>query len=142
MYIIFNHVRFLRLSRAGITPLKSKLYSVKEKYSCHFLMLTVTTVICQENEKNLSLNGYLSSMESFMFDTLSGPFINDFLLHNRLNFKAYLNDNITFAAELRNRIFTRPSVYYSLAQNVDFSLIWQHFNGEMEELRSKSILYT
>ena len=45
-------------------------------------------------------------MQSVMFDTLSGPFINDFLLHNRLNLKGYLNDNITIAAEFRNRLFT------------------------------------
>ncbi len=60
----------------------------------------------QEKEDKITINGYLTSMQSVMFDSLSGPFLNDFLLHNRLNFKAYLNDNITFAAELRNRIFT------------------------------------
>jgi hypothetical protein len=60
----------------------------------------------QEREKKFTVNGYLTTMESIMFDTLSGPFINDFLLHNRLNFKGYINDNITIAAELRNRLFT------------------------------------
>ena len=45
-------------------------------------------------------------MQSAMFDTLSGPFIYDNLLHNRLNFKGYINENITFAAEFRNRLFT------------------------------------
>jgi hypothetical protein len=41
-----------------------------------------------------------------MFDSLSGPFLNENLLHNRVNFKGYLNDNISIAAELRNRLFT------------------------------------
>ncbi len=45
-----------------------------------------------------------------MFDSLSGPFLNENLLHNRINFKAYLNDNITFAAEFRNRLFTGDMV--------------------------------
>jgi hypothetical protein len=41
-----------------------------------------------------------------MFDSLSGPFLNENLLHNRLNFKGYISKSITFSAELRNRLFT------------------------------------
>jgi hypothetical protein len=47
-----------------------------------------------------------------MFDSLSGPFLNENLLHNRLNFKGYISNNITFAAEFRNRIFTGDMVRY------------------------------
>ena len=59
----------------------------------------------QESLKRYSLNGYVSTMQSAIFDTLSGPFIIDNLIHNRLNFKAYINSRITFATELRNRLF-------------------------------------
>ncbi len=45
-----------------------------------------------------------------MFDSLAGHFVNDNLIHNRLNFKGYINENITFAAELRNRLFTGDMV--------------------------------
>jgi hypothetical protein len=41
-----------------------------------------------------------------MFDTLSGPVIFDNLIHNRLNINGYLSSKITFAAEIRNRLFT------------------------------------
>jgi hypothetical protein len=77
--------------------------------------IIVTTIICvnmipylfsQGKGEKISMNGYLTTMQSFMFDTLSGPFINDFLLHNRLNLKGYMNDNITIAVELRNRLFS------------------------------------
>jgi hypothetical protein len=64
----------------------------------------------QEESKKISLNGYVSTMQSVMFDTLSGPFINDNLIHNRLNLKRYVNDQITFAAEFRNRLFTGDMV--------------------------------
>jgi len=64
----------------------------------------------QEKSKFLTLNGYVSTLQSVMFDSLSGPFINDNLIHNRLNFKGYLNSNITFAAEFRNRLFTGDRV--------------------------------
>jgi hypothetical protein len=59
-----------------------------------------------QDRKSISLSGYLTTMQSVMFDSLSGPFLNENLLHNRLNFKGYLGDNVTFAVELRNRLFT------------------------------------
>jgi len=71
-----------------------------------FLIFIISPFFPQEKQKKIDLTGYLTSMQSVMFDTLSGPFINDFLLHNRLNLKGYLNDNITIAAEFRNRLFT------------------------------------
>ena len=68
------------------------------------------TLLSQEKPKCLTLNGYLTTMQSAMFDSLSGPLLNDYLIHNRLNFKGYLNKNITFAAEFRNRLFTGDMV--------------------------------
>jgi hypothetical protein len=76
---------------------------------CYFL-LTRAFVVSQEKPEYLTLNGYLSTMQSAMFDSISGPFINDNLLHNRLNLKGYINDHITFAAEFRNRLFTGDMV--------------------------------
>lgn len=67
---------------------------------------------CQEKEKTITLAGYLTTMQSSTFDSLSGPFINENLIHNRLNFKAYLNEQITVAAEFRNRLFTGDMVRY------------------------------
>jgi hypothetical protein len=71
-----------------------------------FIVLAEGPVFAQEKQKFLTLNGYISSLQSVMFDSLSGPFINEYLIHNRINLKGYLNDNITFAAEFRNRLFT------------------------------------
>ena len=68
------------------------------------------TLFSQEKPKFLTLSGYLTTMQSMIFDSLSGPFLNDYLIHNRLNFKGYLNSNITFAAEFRNRLFTGDMV--------------------------------
>jgi hypothetical protein len=71
-----------------------------------FLLFETGIVISQEKPKFLSLNGYVSNMQSVMFDSLSGNFVNENLIHNRLNLKGYINENITFAAEFRNRLFT------------------------------------
>jgi hypothetical protein len=76
-------------------------------------LLTISiNVLTQEKEKKITLKGYLTTMQSSMFDSVSGPFLNETLLHNRLNFRGYINNNITFAAELRNRLFTGDMVRY------------------------------
>jgi len=77
-----------------------------------FLLFLLNTLIAKSQEKppTVSLTGYVSSMQSVMFDSLSGAFINDNLLHNRLNFKGYVNENLTFAVEVRNRLFTGDMV--------------------------------
>ena len=66
--------------------------------------------IAQEKPSPFILNGYVTTMQSAMFDTLSDPVIYENLLHNRLNFKIYLTEDITFAAEFRNRLFTGDMV--------------------------------
>jgi hypothetical protein len=66
--------------------------------------------LSQEKKKFLTLDGYVSSMQSVMFDSLSGEFLNDNLIHNRLNLKGYINDNFTFGIDLRNRLFTGDMV--------------------------------
>ena len=75
-----------------------------------FMLISTGTAVSQEKPKFLTLNGYLTTMQSVMFDSLSGPFVNENLIHNRLNLKGYVNKNITFAAEFRNRLFTGDMV--------------------------------
>ena len=86
---------------------------LKNQFSYSFIIFSFCfSGHAQEKEKAITLNGYLTTMQSAMFDSLSGPFLNENLIHNRLNFKAYLNDKITFAAEFRNRLFTGDMVRY------------------------------
>lgn len=75
-----------------------------------FFLISAGSSLSQEKSKFLTLNGYLTTMQSVMFDSLSGPFMNENLIHNRLNLKGYINDHMTFAAEFRNRLFTGDMV--------------------------------
>jgi len=81
-----------------------------------YLLFTWTSLNAQDKSK-FTLGGYVTTMQSSVFENLSGSFMNENLLHNRLNLKAYINNNITVAAELRNRLFTgdfvRLGQYYS-----------------------------
>ena len=71
------------------------------------ILLLHATGMFPQDKKSISTGGYFTTMPSVMFDTLSGPFINDLLLHNRMNMKAYLNDHITFSAEFTEQVFHR-----------------------------------
>jgi len=75
--------------------------------TCYILSNTLSL---SQDKKDFTLNGYLTSMQSVTFDTLKGDFINDNLIHNRLNFKGYLGTHLSMAVELRNRIFTGDMV--------------------------------
>jgi hypothetical protein len=81
---------------------------MKKTFFCILALLLITlTVRSQDDEKQkaVTLNGYLSSVQSAMFDSLSGTVIYDNLLHNRLNFKGYIGSYGTLTAEFRNRLF-------------------------------------
>ncbi|HOW41018.1 MAG TPA: hypothetical protein PL123_10780 [Bacteroidales bacterium] len=69
-------------------------------------MLLFLPARSQEEGNKISAGGYVTSMQSAMFDSLSGPVIFDNLIHNRLNINAYIGSKITFNTELRNRLFT------------------------------------
>ncbi len=81
------------------------------------ISFSASCLFSQEKAPLVELTGYVTSMQSVMFDSLSGPFMNENLIHNRLNFKGYINDNITIGAGVRNRLFTGDMVrlgsYYS-----------------------------
>lgn len=109
-----------------------------------FLTITVFPLFSQEKQKAITLNGYLTSMQSAMFDSLSGSVLYDNLLHKRLNFKGYINDHITFAAEFRNRLFTgdmvRSSSAYSEMTGTDagvFDMSWNVINKNTFFLNTK-----
>lgn len=66
----------------------------------------ILSLYSQEKQKPFEVGGYLTMMQSAMFDTLSRTVYYENLLHNRLNFKVYLGSHVTFATEVRNRLYT------------------------------------
>lgn len=68
----------------------------------------------EEKEKKYSLNGYITNMQSFMiFEGLDGNWINDNLVHNRLNFDWYPKDYLTIKVDARTRFFSGETVKYT-----------------------------
>ena len=71
-------------------------------------------------EKKLDVQSYLTDMQSVMFDSVQNYWINDNLLHNRVNIKYYPNNKITANLEFRNRFMWGQSIQLNplYAQNV------------------------
>ena len=88
--------------------------------------------LAEHKEPKFELRGYVSNMQSVQFTDPGGTWLNDNLIHNRLNFKWFPNNNFTFYAGLRNRIFTGESVkltpdyanYLDMAETGYMDLSW------------------
>jgi len=56
------------------------------------------------NKQSVSLNGYVKYLNHVTFNKFESPWIIENIIHNRLNFSWYVNQNLTFTAHMRNRI--------------------------------------
>lgn len=76
------------------------------------LWLSVQFVWAQET-KNWSLSGYVTDMQSVMFDSIQNNWVNDNLIHNRLNFYWFPNDAFKGTVQLRNRLLWGETIKYT-----------------------------
>lgn len=81
----------------------------KTLYLLTFLLL-LAPILTQaqrpdEKPKKWQFKGYIKSLQSIIIPDIDTTILTDNLLHNRLNFKWFPNDNFTFTAEARNRVF-------------------------------------
>ncbi len=61
--------------------------------------------------RNWSLNGYITNMQSFMFQDVNKAWISDNLLHNRLNFHWNSSSKVFgLTVDLRNRLISGESI--------------------------------
>ncbi len=80
------------------------------RIAAFLLMLLPFLCTGQEKESPVSLKGYLSSLQSTLFDGLKDEFVNESLLHNRINFNTALCDHLKLTAGIRNRLVTGDRV--------------------------------
>lgn len=109
-----------------------------------FIFFSNTHLFAQEELKKWELSGYITNMQTVQFQNIDSSWLNDNLIHNRLNFVWYLNDQWTFKASVRNRIFTGESIklipaYADLLKEADqgfMPLNWNVFNKQSVLLNS------
>ena len=100
---------------------KSRLFGIVV-----FLLSSLQFTLAQEEkEKNWQLAGYIKSLQTVSIvdagKDMEDLWLTDNLLHNRLNFKWYLNEHFTFKADLRNRILYGESTKFNNTFNPDYS---------------------
>ena len=61
---------------------------------------------------NMSLNGYVKYMNSSTISNVDSVWLVDNLIHNRLNYKWYMNDKFTLVLEARNRLIYGDMVQF------------------------------
>lgn len=67
----------------------------------------------QDNLKILTLNGYLSGMQTVIFQDLNKDWITENLFHNRLNIHLYPLKNLTASIQFRNRLIYGETVRFT-----------------------------
>jgi len=91
-------------------------------------------------QDKVALSGYISNLQSQMFTDVHGDWLNDNLVHNRLNFFAYPTNNLEFSVQVRNRLFTGETMKYT----PDYAQSLKKDNGWMQlsvnSISEKSII--
>ncbi len=105
---------------------------MKYKLIAILIILLIVFPKLNAQSKKWELTGYVSNMQSIMFADIKEDWVNDNLIHNRLNFKWYPNNYFTINIELRNRLmfgqsFETPNYanyydsdngYFNLTKNI------------------------
>lgn len=98
-----------------------------------FLILCIGKTFSQEEETqkwtlkdNVSVNGYVKYLPNISF-TKNDVFSNN-LIHNRINFKAFLGENLTLKIGLRNRLIFGEQV----KNTPNYGSLLAEDNGEMD----------
>lgn len=103
-----------------------------------FLLFAVPGLMAQEKDPVFVFNGYVSTMQSVMFEKADEPWTNDNLIHNRLNTRLFLGKSVTVVAELRNRLFTGDMVrfYDGYAAEIGNDMGWADLSWNLVDENS------
>lgn len=104
-----------------------------------YILLFISILFINKNyAQNVSLNGYVSNMQSVMFDSIKSTWINDNLIHNRLKFNWYASNSISFKLDMRNRIMTGETVKYTpnYGQQLSHDIGWMDLSYNIVDEQS------
>lgn len=74
------------------------------------LILFCTALSLKAQHDKLSMNGYVSSLQTSLYESFDGYWQSEQMIHNRLNFNWYPSSKLTFTLEMRNRIISGDMV--------------------------------
>ncbi len=104
------------------------------------LLLRISPIPAQEDSSSIEINGYVKNLQTLLFFNDAYPdlqqfrlvdtFLQDNLIHNRLNFKYFINEHWNFKADLRTRIFFGDLV----RANPDYAKLVDNVNNDYFDL--------
>ena len=74
------------------------------RYILFVVLLYIINLSTYGQDKKFVFNGYLSNMQTVMYEKWNEDWLIESQFHNRLNFRYYANEKWTFDLELRNRL--------------------------------------
>lgn len=74
------------------------------RYILFVILLYIINPSTYGQDKKFVFNGYLSNMQTVMYEKWNEDWLIESQFHNRLNFRYYANEKWTFDLELRNRL--------------------------------------
>lgn len=77
---------------------------MKTIFTVIIILVSISVVSAQKKEKKWELNGYVKDMQTVIIGDIKENWITDNMLHNRLNFKWYPNENFNLVLQMRNRL--------------------------------------
>jgi len=92
----------------------------------HYILILIcftvsTSLHSQETEKKFLVSGYISDMQSTMFDSINKQWTIGNLIHNRINFKYFPVDGLSMALEMRNRLSMEESATGNSSTSTNFA---------------------
>ena len=121
---------------------------VMKKFIVLLLLLISTESLysqqLMQDSKKVTLNGYVKYMNTIMdlpdnqsafIGQPKGAWVNESMFHNRLNFRWYISNSFTFAAEARNRL-----IYGDMVEGfAEYPKLISQDNGYFDELTNNII---
>ena len=111
---------------------------LRKSITITLLIFLPYTILSQETNRNITLSGYISNMQTAMFEEIEKDWYTDNLIHNRLNFKWYISNSFTTAIEVRNRFIYGEFVKYfpNYADLIDRENGWFDLSTNLVEEKS------
>lgn len=81
--------------------------------SIFLLLFFLTKIDAQDKQDIFTFNGYLSGIQTVMFQDINDDWLPENLFHNRLNFSLYPVKNLKVNIQLRNRLIYGEKVRYT-----------------------------
>ncbi len=93
----------MRSEKSNLSTPKDMKWTTVKILLVSLLLSNIVKGQDDKKQKSWELNGYISNMQSVMYENLNDIWLTENQLHNRLNFEWHISKNFSFSMQTRNR---------------------------------------